>query len=160
MGVVLDALIYQGSEIPRSRMIRGQAGTDLDVNCTSLLLNHLRILALCSLIVELECALPLKRDPSPLMRKTPLHTALALKGDDVIRYLVNKEANMNIENCKGQTFMQCADEGIKRQIIQKVQSRSLLPALFLPLGNKLISIRHFSVALFHILAHFSHLPQW
>lgn len=93
------------------------------------------------------------------MRKTPLHTALALKGDDVIRYLVNKEANMNIENCKGQTFMQCADEGIKRQIIQKVQSRSLLPALFLALGNKLISIRDFSVALSHILAHFSHLPR-
>ena len=67
-------------------------------------------------------------DMFPFMRETPLHTALALKRYDVIRYLVSIGANVNIENCKGQTIMQCADEGTKRQIVQEIKSRSGLQA--------------------------------
>lgn len=67
-------------------------------------------------------------DMFPFMRETPLHTALALKKADVIQYLVSKGANVNIEDCKGQTIMQCADEGTRRLVMQELQSRNVLPA--------------------------------
>ena len=67
-------------------------------------------------------------DMFPFIRETPLHTALALKRDDVVHYLVRKGANVNIENYKGQTIMQCADEGTRRQIVQEIQNRSVLHA--------------------------------
>ena len=67
-------------------------------------------------------------DMLPFMRETLLHTALALKRDDVIQYLVSEGANVNIEDCKGQTIMQCADEGTRRHIMQELQSRSGLQA--------------------------------
>jgi ankyrin repeat protein len=65
---------------------------------------------------------------SSFMRETPLHTAVALKKDDVIQYLVRKRAKVNIENCKGQTIMQCADENTRRHIMHEIQSRSVLHA--------------------------------
>ena len=67
-------------------------------------------------------------DMFPFMRESPLHTALALKRDDVIQYLVSKGANVNIKDCKGQTIMQCADEDTRRHIMQEIQSRSGLQA--------------------------------
>jgi ankyrin repeat protein len=67
-------------------------------------------------------------DMFPFMRETPLHTALALKRDDVVQYLIRKGANVNIENYKGQTVMQCADEDTRRRIVQEIQIRSGLSA--------------------------------
>jgi ankyrin repeat protein len=55
----------------------------------------------------------------PFMRETPLHTAVALKRHNVIRYLIHKGANVKIENYRGQTVIQSADEDTKRVIMQK-----------------------------------------
>lgn len=52
---------------------------------------------------------PASRGMFPFMVETPLHTAVALKREDVIRYLVSKGADVNIKNCKGQTAVECAD---------------------------------------------------
>lgn len=52
-------------------------------------------------------------DMFPYMRETPLHTAVALKKRDVMHYLIGEGANMNIENAKGKTVMQSADEDIR-----------------------------------------------
>ncbi|KAJ5967146.1 hypothetical protein N7501_003394 [Penicillium viridicatum] len=64
----------------------------------------------------------------PFMRETPLHTAVALKRHDVIRYLIHKGANVNIENYRGQTVMQSAGEDTKRVIMQEIQKSSTLHA--------------------------------
>ena len=64
----------------------------------------------------------------PFMRETPLHTAVALKSDDIIRYLIHKGANVKIENYRGQTVMQSADEDTKRVIMQEIQEISTLHA--------------------------------
>ncbi|KAJ5236044.1 hypothetical protein N7489_006135 [Penicillium chrysogenum] len=64
----------------------------------------------------------------PFMRETPLHTAVALRRHDVIRYLIHKGANLKIENCRGQTVMQSADEDTKRVIMQEIQESSTLHA--------------------------------
>ncbi|KAF9252159.1 hypothetical protein CBS147333_488 [Penicillium roqueforti] len=62
------------------------------------------------------------RNMFPFMRETPLHTAVALKKGDVIRYLVHKGASVDIEDCRGQTVMQSADEDTRRVIIQEIQN--------------------------------------
>lgn len=56
----------------------------------------------------------------PFMRETPLHTAVALQRDDVIRYLIRKGASIEIEDCRGQTVMQSADEVTRRLIMQEI----------------------------------------
>ena len=64
----------------------------------------------------------------PFMRETPLHTAVALRRHDVIRYLIHKGANVKIENYRGQTVMQSADEDTKRVIMQEIQESSTFHA--------------------------------
>ncbi|KAJ5804657.1 uncharacterized protein N7518_000960 [Penicillium psychrosexuale] len=66
------------------------------------------------------------RNMFPFMRETPLHTAVALKRGDVIRYLIHKGASVDIEDCRGQTVMQSADEDTRRVIIQEIQNYGVL----------------------------------
>ena len=63
----------------------------------------------------------------PFMVETPLHTAVALKKEDVIRYLISKGADVSIQNSKGQTVLRCADEHT-REIIQEMQNSSVFQA--------------------------------
>ena len=59
---------------------------------------------------------PVSRNMFPFMVETPLHTAVALKRGDVIRYLISKGADVNIKNFKGQTAVECADEHTREAI--------------------------------------------
>lgn len=60
---------------------------------------------------------PASRGMFPLMVETPLHTAVAFKREDFIRYLTSKGADVSIKNSKGQTAVECADEST-REVIQ------------------------------------------
>ena len=62
-----------------------------------------------------------------VMVETPLHTAVAPKREDVVRYLISKGADVSIQNSKGQTVLQCADEHT-REIIQEMQNSSVFQA--------------------------------
>jgi ankyrin repeat protein len=68
------------------------------------------------------------RNMFPFMRETPLHTAVALKRADVIRYLIKKGASVKIKDCRGQTVLQSADEETRRAIMQEIQNSSMLHA--------------------------------
>ncbi|CAG8078950.1 unnamed protein product [Penicillium salamii] len=65
------------------------------------------------------------RNMFPFMEETPLHTAVALKRTDVIRYLIHKGASLEIKDCRGQTALQSADEDTRRMIMQQVQNGML-----------------------------------
>lgn len=52
-----------------------------------------------------------------VMVETPLHTAVALKREDVVRYLISKGADVSIQNLERQTAVECADEHT-REVIQ------------------------------------------
>ncbi|KAJ5135080.1 uncharacterized protein N7515_004358 [Penicillium bovifimosum] len=57
----------------------------------------------------------------PFMRETPLHIAVAYNRHDVIRYLIHKGANVEIENYQGETVVQSAlHEATKRVILQEL----------------------------------------
>lgn len=68
------------------------------------------------------------RNMFPFMRETPLHTAVALKRADVIRYLIHKGASVEIKDCRGQTVLQSADEETRSVIMQEIRNSSMLPA--------------------------------
>jgi ankyrin repeat protein len=61
------------------------------------------------------------RNMFPFMKETPLHTAVALKRGDVIRYLIHKGASVEIEDCSGQTVIQSADRDTRRVVMQEIQ---------------------------------------
>ena len=52
-----------------------------------------------------------------VMVETPLHTAVALKREDVVRYLISKGADVSIQNLERQTAVECADKHT-REVIQ------------------------------------------
>ncbi|KAJ5374658.1 hypothetical protein N7517_006664 [Penicillium concentricum] len=64
------------------------------------------------------------RNMFPFMGETPLHTAVALKRYNVIRFLIHKGASVKIEDYRGQTVMQSADEDTRRMIMQEIRNSS------------------------------------
>lgn len=60
----------------------------------------------------------------PHYTRTPLHLAVFSKKHNVIRYLIQKGASVDIKDYKDKTAVECADEDTRKIIMAEIQKRS------------------------------------
>ena len=60
----------------------------------------------------------------PHFTRTPLHLAVSSKKHNVIRYLIQKGASVDIKDYKDKTAVECADEDTRKIIMAEIQKRS------------------------------------
>ncbi|CAG8933220.1 unnamed protein product [Penicillium salamii] len=121
---VIDLLLRRGGDVNIGQLVHNAIYREVDtLKVVEVLID--RGASVNSLMYQTH---QYSRNMFPFMLETPLHTAVALKRADVIRYLIHKGASVEIKDCRGQTVLQSADEETRRVIMREIRNSSMFYA--------------------------------